>query len=66
MTNWPLDLNREEAARYVGIGTSLFDREVAAGMWPAPVRRGEKRGRKTWYRPAIEKAAEELSKGGAL
>ena len=36
LTYPPRGLNREEAARYVGIGTSLFDRLVEEGRMPKP------------------------------
>lgn len=65
LPHWPLYLSREEAARYVGVSPTLFDSEVAAGMWPAPVKRGEKGGRVTWYRPAIDRHAAGREAGGA-
>lgn len=58
LPNWPLYLSRDEAARYVGVSPNTFDREVELGMWPEPVTRGAKDGRLTWYRPAIEQAAQ--------
>lgn len=61
----PLYLSRAEAARYVGVGESLFDAEVAAGIWPPPTRRGSKGGRVTWYRPALERAAAEREETGS-
>ncbi|WP_206073333.1 helix-turn-helix transcriptional regulator [Mesorhizobium wenxiniae] len=32
----PVGINREQAAALIGIGTSLFDRLVAAGKMPEP------------------------------
>lgn len=55
--DWPLYLSRDEAARYVGVSPSLFDIEVKQGLWPAGEYRGQKNGRITWYRPAIDAAA---------
>jgi len=60
----PLYFSREEAARYVGVGSTLFDSEVARGLWPHPTRRGAKGGRLTWYRPALDRAAAERETGG--
>jgi hypothetical protein len=64
---WPLYLSRDEAARYVGVSPTLFDDEVAAGLWPQPVRRGsgtQRAGRVTWYRPDLEAAARRRSADG--
>lgn len=58
--SWPRILSRDQAATYVGVSTTLFDREVAAGKWPPPVRRGEKGGRLTWDRLALDRAADAL------
>lgn len=63
LPNWPLYLSRDEAARYVGVSPNTFDAEVMAGMWPGPMKRGSKGSRVTWYRPAIEQAAEERARG---
>jgi hypothetical protein len=57
----PLFLGREEAARYVGVSSDVFDDEVAAGMWPAPRRRGSKGGKLTWHRPSLDIAAEQVT-----
>ncbi len=42
LTYPPRGLNREEAARYVGIGTSLFDRLVEEGRMPKPKHIGKR------------------------
>lgn len=34
LPHWPRLLSREEAARYVGVSATLFDREVGEGKWP--------------------------------
>lgn len=34
---WPRILRRENAAAYLGLSASLFDREVAEGRLPPPV-----------------------------
>lgn len=62
--NWPLYLSRDEAARYVGVSPNVFDDEVTAGAWPAASRRGIKGGRVTWYRPALDAAAQARETGG--
>ena len=33
---WPLGLNREEAAHYIGVGTTKFDEMVADKRMPKP------------------------------
>jgi predicted DNA-binding transcriptional regulator AlpA len=43
----PRGLNREQAAEYVGIGTTLFDRLIADGVMPKPIEIG---GRRVWDR----------------
>lgn len=57
----PRFLSRAEAAAYVGVGETTFDEEVAAGLWPAPLRRGAKGARLTWDRAALDAAADRLS-----
>lgn len=47
----PRGLSREEAARYVGIGATLFDEMVADGRMPRPKRIG---GRTVWDRIALD------------
>ena len=54
---WPLFLGQDEAARYLGVSIDVFSAEVAAGLWPAPKRRGSKGGRLTWHRPSLDAAA---------
>ena len=58
---WPRYLSRDEAARYVGVGVDVFDREVAAGLWPAARRRGAKAARLTWDKHALDLAADKDS-----
>jgi hypothetical protein len=48
----PRGLSREAAAQYLGIGATLFDRQVAAGTLPAPVWIG---GRKVWDRRGLDR-----------
>lgn len=55
---WPRFLSREEAARYVGVSSDVFDAEVATGMWPAAKRRGGKGGRLTWDRCLLDATAD--------
>lgn len=53
----PRGLSRSQAAAYVGIGTTLFDRLVAAGAMPQPREIG---GRRVWDRQEVDRAFEEL------
>jgi integrase len=55
---WPRYLSREQAAQYVGVSSDTFDREVLAGMWPPPRRRGARLTRLTWDRCALDAAAD--------
>lgn len=53
----PRGLSREEAARYVGIGTSKFDEMVADRRMPKPKRID---GRVVWDRIALDAAFSDL------
>ena len=53
----PRGLSREEAARYVGIGTTKFDELVSRRRMPQPRRID---GRKVWDRFALDAAFSEL------
>lgn len=53
----PRGLSREEAARWVGLGTSKFDELVAAGRLPKPKRID---GRVVWDRLKVDAAFSEL------
>lgn len=64
LPGWPLLLSREQAAAYVGVSPALFDREVDQGLWPQPIRRGEKGGRKTWDRRQLDAALDSISGPG--
>lgn len=55
---WPRMLSREQAASYVGVSTTQFDREVSAGRWPPPERRGN---RITWDRRLIDRVQDKTS-----
>ncbi len=61
LPGWPRMLSREEAATYVGVSPTLFDAEVAGGMWPQPIRRGAAGGRVTWDRCALDNALDSLA-----
>lgn len=61
LPDWPRYLGRAEAARYLGVSPATFDTEVAAGTWPAPVRRGALKTKLTWDRKALDAAADRLS-----
>lgn len=51
-------LNREQAAAYVGIGTTTFDAMVADGRMPKPLRLN---ARTIWDRAALDAYFEGLS-----
>jgi predicted DNA-binding transcriptional regulator AlpA len=53
----PRGLSREEAARYIGVGSSKFDEMVSAGLMPRPKRIG---GRVVWDRLKLEAAFSDL------
>lgn len=37
-TRWPLGLSREEAAAFIGVGPTTFDKLVDEGDMPKPIR----------------------------
>jgi len=53
----PRGLCREEAARYIGVGTTKFDEMVADGRMPKPKRVD---GRTVWDRIALDAAFTDL------
>lgn len=53
----PRGLNREEAARYVGVGSTKFDEMVADGRMPKPKRVD---GRVVWDRIRVDAAFTDL------
>lgn len=57
----PRGLSRDEAARYIGVGTTTFDGLVADGRMPKPMRLGK---RVIWDRLKIEAAFADLDEGG--
>lgn len=57
----PRGLSREEAARYIGIGTTKFDEMVGDGRMPRPKRID---GRKVWDRFALDAAFADLPEEG--
>jgi len=56
----PRGLRREEAAEYIGVGTSKFDEMVADGRMPKPKRID---GRVVWDRHQVDLAFEALPDG---
>jgi hypothetical protein len=58
MPDWPRFMVRELAAAYVGVSPNVFDKEVAAGMWPKARLRGAKGGLLTWDRVLLDAAAD--------
>lgn len=57
----PRGLSRDEAARYIGVGTSTFDSLVDAGRMPKPLRVGK---RAIWDRLKVEAAFADLDDAG--
>jgi len=53
----PRGLSREEAARYIGVGATTFDRLVQEGRMPKPLRVGK---RTIWDRLKIDAAFTDL------
>ena len=49
----PIGLSRRQSARYVGVGTTLFDEMVKDGRMPAPKRINSKT---IWHRQEIDEA----------
>lgn len=54
----PRGMNRETAARYVGLGTTKFDQMVIDGRMPKPKRID---GRVVWDRLLLDSAFDDLS-----
>jgi excisionase family DNA binding protein len=54
----PRGLSREEAAAYVGVGTTKFDEMVADGRMPKPVPGFD--GRNVWDRRALDQSFDAL------
>ena len=50
-------MSREEAARYVGVGATTFDRLIAEGVMPRPKRVGK---RVIWDRLRLDDAFSDL------
>jgi predicted DNA-binding transcriptional regulator AlpA len=57
----PRGLSREEAARYIGVGTTKFDELVGDGRMPKPKRLD---GRTIWDRVALDLAFTDLPVDG--
>lgn len=57
----PRGLSREDAALYIGVGTTTFDRLVEEGRMPKPIRIGK---RVVWDRLKIEAAFADLDGDG--
>lgn len=58
MPNWPRFLTHDLAAAFLGVSPNVFDAEIAKGIWPAGSPRGERGGRLTWDRRALEMIAD--------
>ncbi|MEJ6847484.1 hypothetical protein V3589_14850 [Sinorhizobium fredii] len=57
----PRGLSREEAARYIGVGTTLFDELVAEGAMPRPKRL---HNRVIWDRVELDMAFSSVPQNG--
>ncbi|MFU0502975.1 helix-turn-helix transcriptional regulator [Pseudaminobacter sp. NGMCC 1.201702] len=57
----PRGLNRDEAARYIGVGPTLFDEMVKDGRMPKPKRANS---RAVWDRIALDAAFTDLPDDG--
>ena len=57
----PMGLGREDAARYVGIGTTKFDEMVKDGRMPRPRRIDNRR---VWLRTMLDAALASLPEEG--
>lgn len=55
--NWPRGLSREQAASYIGIGTTLFDSLIKDGRMPPPKRIN---ARTVWDRLTLDSYFEKL------
>ena len=58
----PRGLNRSQAAAYVGISPTQFDKMVIAGDMPGPRKIGKRR---VWDRIELDQAFEDLPRAGA-
>lgn len=59
----PRGLSRDEAARYVGIGPTLFDELVQTGRMPRPLRVGK---RAIWDRLKLDAAFADLDEASTV
>jgi hypothetical protein len=55
LPDWPRRMSREQAAAYVGVSESHFDKQVRAGILPGPIAWG---GRQLWDRKALDLACD--------
>lgn len=58
----PRGMSHEQAARYIGVGATLFDEMVRDGRMPKPTRINK---RIVWDRHKIDEAFEELTRNAA-
>jgi hypothetical protein len=54
---WPRGLSRDQAATYIGVGTTLFDAMVRDGRMPVPKRMNT---RTVWDRLALDRSFEKI------
>jgi predicted DNA-binding transcriptional regulator AlpA len=60
LPNWPAMMRRPLAARYCDLSVAEFEREVADGRLPMPVRLGNN---EHWSRARLDEALERLASG---
>lgn len=59
--HWPAMMRRSLAARYCDLSVAEFEREIAEGRLPNPVKLGRS---EHWSKPKLDEALEKLA-GGA-
>jgi predicted DNA-binding transcriptional regulator AlpA len=63
LTHWPRGLSRVQAAAYVGLGVTFFDKQVSAGVFPDSVKIGS---RKLWDIRQLDGALDSLFAGPSI
>ncbi len=60
LPDWPRGLSRDDAAIYVGVGTTLFDEMVKDGRMPQPAPPDRFNARVVWDRRKLDMALDAL------
>lgn len=63
LPHWPRGLSLGMAASYVGVSPNTFLKEIEAGLWPKPERRGK---RAIWDRLEIDAYWDRRRLGGTV